>query len=364
MDDDFVRDVIRGSRQNEDKPALFIVQAGSNNLRKTKKDVEEERKEIIERYEEMRRFFLKQEKHALLVSSVIPDNKANLKEHYDTLNLRLKQLFNHAEDDHNRKLHFVDFTEKYLTEQEDGTRWSKMLFADDVHLNEGGAELLAKEIVGKLPSIALKAYGETALTRAERAERAAQFQAANRQPTDLRQQLQNRGQQSTDLRQRLSRPQNRDLSHKLETRLQERREREDQGQRADNRHDNRRMPSSSHQNYEREQERKRIREQQRRRAELRREEDRRQDIDRRRGSDDRRRPSQQRREGDRRQPKNEEIVREIQMAQRHIERKERREHFYQDYEPKEDRQPKRRIYTFEDGEMIRMEEEDLITFSD
>jgi len=37
MDDDFVRDVIRGSRQNEDKQALFIIQAGSNNLRKTKK---------------------------------------------------------------------------------------------------------------------------------------------------------------------------------------------------------------------------------------------------------------------------------------------------------------------------------------
>ena len=96
---------------------------------------------------------------------------------------------------------------------------------------------------------------------------------------------------------------------------------------------------------------------------MRREEERRQYTDRRRGSDDSRR-SDNRRRDDRRQPRNDEIVREIQMAQRHIERKDRREHFYQDYEPKEDRQPKRRIYTFEDGEMIRMEEEDLITFSD
>ena len=57
MDKDLLRDIFKGSEKHQDKPALFIVEAGSNNLRESK-DVEKTKEELIEHFKNAQGIFL------------------------------------------------------------------------------------------------------------------------------------------------------------------------------------------------------------------------------------------------------------------------------------------------------------------
>ena len=159
------------SKTYKGEATLFVIQVGSNNLRddndpnKTKEDIVNE---LLADYKELKEHILRQKSQALVVTSVIPDNKLELAPHYKKLNTELRKMFNNAENDVDCRLHFSDFVGKHLPEQENGAFYNKALFQDALHLNKKGAALFAKELVGKLPSISNRAYGRKPLSEKNR----------------------------------------------------------------------------------------------------------------------------------------------------------------------------------------------------
>ena len=143
--------------------AVFVVQAGSNNLR-CQGDRDLNSDDLLDNYQKLKEFFLTREQHALIVTSVIPDSNPLLKYQYRKVNTALKSMFDYP--DHH--LHFVDFADRHLKTQEDGTQHDPKLYADALHLNFEGAKLFTRELVNKLPEIANKGFGQKPQTDQQR----------------------------------------------------------------------------------------------------------------------------------------------------------------------------------------------------
>jgi len=109
-----------------------------------------------------------------VITSVIPDDREHLGNHYLRLNTSLKQMFNHSSEDKDRRLHYVDFFGKHQLTKDEATKEESFRFAgwcykdDGMHLNKKGASIFAKEIVAKFPSISNKAYGRKPLSNKQK----------------------------------------------------------------------------------------------------------------------------------------------------------------------------------------------------
>ena len=170
MDEKLINQIKKQSKKFRGEAAVFIVQAGSNNLR-CQGDKNKIAENLINDYEKLKDFILTTKKHALVVTSIIPDDREDLKFLCEMINDSLKKMFNHHPEDQDRRLHFVDFLEKCLPIQENGLRYDPKLYTDSLHLNLRGAELLAREVAAKMPSISNKAFGRKCLSRKTRMRR-------------------------------------------------------------------------------------------------------------------------------------------------------------------------------------------------
>ena len=171
MDEKLMNQIMKKSKRFRGEAAVFIVQAGSNNLR-CQGDKNKIAEDLISDYQKLKDYILTTTKHhALVVTSIIPDDREELKIIYEMVNNSLKKMFNHHPEDQDRRLHFVDFLEKCLPIQENGLRYDPKLYTDSLHLNLRGAELLAREVAAKMPSISNKAFGRKCLSRKTRMRR-------------------------------------------------------------------------------------------------------------------------------------------------------------------------------------------------
>ena len=160
MDEKLINQIKKQSKKFRGEAAVFIVQAGSNNLR-CQGDKNKIAENLINDYEKLKDFILTTKKHALVVTSIIPDDREDLKFLCEMINDSLKKMFNNNPDDKDQRLHFADFMGKCLPRQENGLRYDPKLYSDGLHLNLCGAELFAREVANKLPSISNRAFGRT-----------------------------------------------------------------------------------------------------------------------------------------------------------------------------------------------------------
>ena len=173
MDADFKKTVFDFSKTYHGEASVFVIQIGSNNMR-CQGDPAQIVDGLLTDFQELKDHFLQEKSQALVITSVIPDNREPLEIHYLRLNTSLKQMFNHSSEDKDRRLHYVDFFGKHQVRKDEVTKEEAFKYSgwcykeDGMHLNRKGAELLAKEIVAKFPSISNKAYGRKPLSNKQK----------------------------------------------------------------------------------------------------------------------------------------------------------------------------------------------------
>ena len=173
MDTDFKKTVYDFSKTYHGEASVFVIQIGSNNMR-CQGDPAQIVDGLLTEFQELKDHFLKEKSQALVITSVIPDDREPLEIHYLRLNTSLKEMFNHSSEDKDRRLHYVDFFGKHQVTKDETTKEESFKFAgwcykdDGMHLNKKGAAIFAKEIVAKFPSISNKAYGRKPLSNKQK----------------------------------------------------------------------------------------------------------------------------------------------------------------------------------------------------
>ena len=135
-------------------PRIVFICIGSNDLRDN--PTSETVNDLMKSFEKLAEGMLKFEKRATVFISPIPDSWGVTDRLGDELSTRLKYL---VAKHHTRQLQFVNFREKRLRFDADGSRWTQDLFADDKHLNRAGADLLANGIIKNLTNIPNRFFG-------------------------------------------------------------------------------------------------------------------------------------------------------------------------------------------------------------
>ena len=154
MRDNFIEKTLKKVSESGPGPRVVFICIGSNDLRD--KPTIETVNELMKGFEKLIEGMLKFEKTATVLISPIPDSWGVTDRLGDELSTRLKYL---VAKHQTRQLQFVNFREKRLRFDADGSRWSQELFADDKHLNRAGADLLADEIIKNLTNIPNKLFG-------------------------------------------------------------------------------------------------------------------------------------------------------------------------------------------------------------
>ena len=161
MTQEWTEDVIKKIKDKNDRPSIYVLCVGTNNVRQQANMDEVEK--IVEWHEAIAKAVRETECSVLLVVSPISDSKKYTQDFMEMLHCRLEIAMADADYIDGKFydcIRYVNFVDKYLPYRpQAGRRYRKDLYKDPVHLNKAGTKLLAKEIFNQLTQISNHAFG-------------------------------------------------------------------------------------------------------------------------------------------------------------------------------------------------------------
>ena len=155
MTQEWTENVIKKIKDKSDRPSIYILCVGTNNVRRQTSMDEVEK--IVGWHEVIAKAVRETERSVLLVISPIPDAKKNTQPFMEMLHYKLEIAMADADYVEGKIydcIYYVNFLDKYLP-----YRYDKKLYKDPVHLNALGTRLLAKEIFNKLIQVPNRVFG-------------------------------------------------------------------------------------------------------------------------------------------------------------------------------------------------------------
>jgi len=161
MTQEWTEDVIKMIKSKNDRPSIYVLCVGTNNVRQQANMDEVEK--IIEWHEAIAKAVRETSRSVLPVISPIPDSKKYTQDFMEILHHRLEVAMADADYVDGKFydcIRYINFVDKYLPYRpQAGRRYRKDLYKDPVHLNKTGTKLLAKEIFCRLIQVPNQSFG-------------------------------------------------------------------------------------------------------------------------------------------------------------------------------------------------------------